>query len=542
MFFKNFTILCCFVFFISCDPKPEGVNQPSKTPDSSSVLHSYHPANQETIGESAQNNVSESEQTISNPAVTANANDSSQDNTVKEQTISNPPVTASANESSQDDSIKDQTTDPSLIINYDTQSIGEIDLNITKEKANQTLTVLDNMDSTYFYEEGIQINWDEKGEATYIQSRQGTLVHNNEPLISLGESIPMDGDYTQPEIIAQNITQVLNHFYNVLENTKINCFEEKKCFLKPFEIPNAPPSFQFFLPKMNIIYSLYNKAIFFIGVQFERESTSYDYMLSLATPPKNPVIVNYNQRSIGEIDFNITEESANEMLTLVSSDSGLSEYKEGFTIEWSEEGKALKIFITTPGGRVITDNNKAQLIIGSSPFIPGDKWYEFFIGIYNAFENTKIDCFEEKKCGLTNSSAFGMTGFLLPNMEIWIDSSQNILQFVGFDLENKNYNDLISYYDTQAQADSEDQSDGQDTASQQTQDEASQNQNEQSEENQLALEDQSDGQDTASQQTQDEASQNQNEQSEENQLALEDQSDGQDTAPQQTQDEASEEN
>ena len=249
---------------------------------------------------------------------------------------------------------------------------------------------------------------------------------------------------------------VLKGFYNKLENTNIDCIQEIKCFVEPFKIPDYPNSYQFLLPNMRILFSIDNNKITFQQAEFYRENKAYDFMVSINTELESPVIVNYNTQSIGEIDFNITKEEANQILTLTSSEKNVSQYKGGFSIVWNEEGKAKEIIVNNRKGKVITTNNKnAQLSIGKP--LPIGREMEYLKGIYNVFENTNIDCFKEKKCKTLQTQYPNLYIFLLPKMGIAINIEKGyIIESVNFELDKTNYNTLVlNIPDTQNQEDSE---------------------------------------------------------------------------------------
>ena len=169
---------------------------------------------------------------------------------------------------------------------------------------------------------------------------------------------------------------------------------------------------------------------------------------NIETQSTSPFLINYNKQSVGKIDMNITKESANQILTLQSEktlgNDYMSIYKEGLNIVWNKEEQAQQIFAHK--GVIITDNNKViKLPLGSQ--IPVNMSYKTFTGMYNTFENVRIDCFQEEKCFVIptqgNPNYFVL---YLPKIQILFTTTTNNnvqLLEVRFDRDNKDYNDII---------------------------------------------------------------------------------------------------
>jgi len=182
-----------------------------------------------------------------------------------------------------------------LAISYENQSIGNIDLSITKEEAAQTLTVEDKEDTTYGllirYEKDIDILWDAEGQALIIIAKNGYLVTDKTKLLFSHDN---DEDTTGKLLIRSEIgfdtedhkQLFLIKLYNSLEGTSIDCLQEKKCFVSRDE--DNPLNFIFVLPKMNFYFSNKPGALVFSNIGLDQGNKTYNEFINLSKEPESP--------------------------------------------------------------------------------------------------------------------------------------------------------------------------------------------------------------------------------------------------------------
>ena len=369
-----------------------------------------------------------------------------------------------------------EATTPSLskhwVINYKNQTIGEINSNTTKEEINQMLTLESEPDDgVFYYEEGMSIIYNKEDKVSTIavtnilNKSSFSITLNNPKQLSkletlkgaaLSEILLNQFFIIQPE--NENEYVFLNKIYNLFEEPSANCFQEGKCFLK--HNSPQPGIITFYIPKMTFFFSnpvidqttMETKtSLISAGITFSEDipldpqsETSEDS--SLENPVKS-FIIDYQNQSVGEIDFNITKEEANQILTLKSENNNFSDYKEGISIQWNDKGKAVSITIIKNENSQLLFDKKESLITQLSD---GIKYSDtdsntdsapnlrmIIEDLYNIFENTNIDCVEEDKCQvIVDTTLPKFFGIKFPKMILWFSETKKnliVLEWVSLD-------------------------------------------------------------------------------------------------------------
>ena len=181
---------------------------------------------------------------------------------------------------------EDNSSANPLLISYEKQSIGPIDLSVTKEQANQILNLLKKEGDLSIYEGGIWLIWNEEGKAVEILATQGDFTFNTPNVhspISINQAISFN-DNTE-------FNSFLIDLYNIFEKTNINCFKEKKCFIGTDPINLPPSSFIFLIPKMKFLFeNPSGYSIKLISISFEPDNKNYKNMIEQAQALKEDVV------------------------------------------------------------------------------------------------------------------------------------------------------------------------------------------------------------------------------------------------------------
>ena len=328
------------------------------------------------------------------------------------------------------------------IINYKNRSVGEIDLNITKEKAHQIIS-----SQTKKYNK-IKIIWDEEEKVSRIFAKKGTIVPNKDSSLKLTLNRVMDFDLDTTTNVDAFYSFLVGVYAN-LEEEQIDCFIEKKCFLMKISPGNT---FMFVLPKINIIFQEISEKKFVLKVAiFPKDPTVYNsFIQSLETKPSNPTeenpplkteteeetseispasfLIDYNNQSVGKISFNTTREEVNELLNLQtspqSSPNKIVHYEEGVTILWDEEDKIKFIgIINDKRNKIIFNKESTKLkeLLGDEIKINDPEFMPNLLQtLYDTFEDDRLDCIKEKKCSMSADPKFNdRFSIILPNMTLW---------------------------------------------------------------------------------------------------------------------------
>ena len=287
-----------------------------------------------------------------------------------------------------------QSEDAFLIIDYQNQSVGRINMNTTKEEAEQFLTFKSSKNGISVYEEGINIEWGKDGKVQTMVTIKG-IFYFDDPEI---ESIPIN-DYQIPlgSSSMNDLKEEFNNLYSLFEFPSDNCFAEQKCAFLPISIRNT---ISFIIPKMIFTFEIKEeeKQLVLKGVQFLPEEMGLKTIADLFNP-----VIDYENQSIQGITFSTSKEEIDQNLTLKSESNSVSEYEEGIIINWDNEGKIDSI--GTRKGVILFDDLKTHLVIGS-PIInmvdlqTVESIENFFNGLYSLFETPTSNCIKENKCSV----------------------------------------------------------------------------------------------------------------------------------------------
>ena len=428
MFLKK--LFCCFLivlFFNSCnDSKTLDQNLSSKGGEeeieTSQINHSYllKQGAQTTITDPALSPTQGAQTTITDPTLSptqgtqTTITDPTLPPTQGTQTTITTPTTPP--------STKTQTeSNSSLLINYKNQTIGDIDLSITREQANQTLNLIEekSLDSGFLlskYKGDIGILWNKEKKAVEIYANTGNFYVDDS-----GTYLPYSIGQTIPFSSKKEKVSFLINLYNDLENTKTNCIEETKCFI--IKGNQSTNDYYYITPKMKLLFMDITKNdqkhTQLITISFEKGNKTYqktrqkileknksnnDTSNASATNGSLPRLINYQNKSIGEFNANTTKEEVDQILTFASKDQkNIYKYKENFIFLWDETGK-LKSFGYSFNDTTLTPPNANISIAEIGKVIPyqdrNTEFPLFFSAVYNTLENVHINCFREHKCNL----------------------------------------------------------------------------------------------------------------------------------------------
>ena len=232
-FRKTVCAIIIICFFSSCSPtSKDELVLPSQDTESNSIKHSYHPRSEESIEVPTPKTEASTGDNIEVPTPTAVSS-------VKENELKLTSVTPKAELTLR-------------LISYKNQSVGEFNSTTTKEEIDKILTLKNEKGNISTYEEAFVFEWNEEGRVKNLALMENANVEflsddPNKKIIQIGEGIRFTN-------IQSELRLFFISLYNIFEDTRINCIEEKKCFL--IQNLNIPGQFGLALPKMNLWFSL----------------------------------------------------------------------------------------------------------------------------------------------------------------------------------------------------------------------------------------------------------------------------------------------
>ena len=155
------------------------------------------------------------------------------------------------------------STNSEIPIGYQNQSAGNININTPKKEAEKILTLKEKKGEIHFYQEGLGIRWNQKGEVEELM-----ILPNYQGAFDFGPSL--GGQHTIGASLShyspdpQTFVAVL---YNYLENTSINCLKDNKCSI----LANENNAMIFKLPK--VYFYISNQGLL-LRIGFIKETSS----------------------------------------------------------------------------------------------------------------------------------------------------------------------------------------------------------------------------------------------------------------------------
>ena len=272
---KAFYGLLFILFLSSCNKSIDnGVRMESSTTDSKQGVsqggesnHSYgHSSHLNTPSENTEESSTRTEEGLEEPQEQTQVSPSSREE-LDEESQEQAQASPSSREELDEEGEVSQANSLIPFVSYADQSIGNIDFNITKERADQLLTLVKEEDNVSLYKEGVSIEWDAEGKAIKLATSIGILKPDKDSSLGLplGMSVSANG----------RLAWLRQSYFN-LEGEDINCIEEKKCFLSRLKFDLVI----IFFPKMWFLFHQSDPETFvLVQAGFEKDNLGYESFL-----------------------------------------------------------------------------------------------------------------------------------------------------------------------------------------------------------------------------------------------------------------------
>ena len=233
-----------------------------------------------------------------------------------------------------------------------------------------------------------------------------------------------------------NVKNFIVSLYNEGEKTDINCLEEKKC-----HIENQETHIVFKLPKAWLNFTKNNLAVL--------ESVTIISEKSEKLLNNRRVPFHYGEGSIGNINVQMNKEEVEKQLNgsdfISYGESIMAGYNEGLLIDWTKNNDIFQIqalskeaskeiysdlnfyyegifnFGPEIGNKQLGDSLVEEFDLNQMDPKKDQKAIDFIVSLYKNWENSDINCLEEKDCEIIVDNE-GFIEFDLPKAKLQISN------------------------------------------------------------------------------------------------------------------------